>query len=116
MKFRKQFEDCSEYDVPEIYNYISKTEPNMALTPQQVLERFATNRPVEFSNNMHYTGEEYYPDIAGMDLVEIDQLMIDNQTEISHLRSEIEQAKQRKKDLEDKTVSKNDTQAAETVG
>lgn len=116
-RFRTQYLETEEHCFqPEENNLPSLTEPNMALTPKQILERFATGRPVDVSSNLEYTGEEYFPDIRTMDLTEISDLMEENALHISQLEDEIKQAQKRKKELESKkTVETESKKTVETV-
>lgn len=69
----------------------SKTVPNMAMSIQEIMHRHLTGRPLSFANNLHYTGEEYYPDVREMDLVDIEAAAKASQERIERLEKELEQ-------------------------
>jgi len=71
-------------------NQPSLTVPDMAMSVQEILQRFATGRPIpDFSNNLHYGGEDYYPDMKKLDLVEQQEIIEINNRRIQELEDKI---------------------------
>lgn len=79
----------------------SITVPDMAMSIQEIFQRFASGRPVNFNNNLVYGddlgGDEFYPDLRTYDLTEMQELAEANNERIASLKKELED-KKRKRD------------------
>lgn len=98
MKLRNMFSPVT--DPGEINLEPSMTEPDMALTPQQILERFTAGRPLPQSENLFYSGDEYLPDFRTLDISEISDIIADTDMQIKELQQQVKDAKKAKKDKE----------------
>lgn len=79
-------------------NYLpSVTRPGMALTVEQILERFSSGHPLPNYPNLVSTGDDiHYPDFRMMDMVEIDEYtnkvnhdIFENTEKLKAIREEI---------------------------
>lgn len=84
----------------------SSTVPDMAMSAREILIRFAQGRPVSVSNKLHYTGDEYLPDVRKMDLVERDEMIEANKSVINTLKKEIDDKVKARKALAIKKLEK----------
>lgn len=58
----------------EVNEQPSMTVPDMTMSIGEILTRFAQGRPLSFSTTMHYTGDDYMPDVRSMDITEVEEL------------------------------------------
>lgn len=75
----------------------SLTVPDMAMSPAEIMRRFAQGRGVPQSPNLVFTGDEYLPDMRTMDLVDIENLTAENQHKIKMLSAQLQEEEKRKK-------------------
>ena len=87
MKFRTQY---TWIKTPgEINDNVIITIPNQALTVQEIMQRFASGRPIPKSVNMMYTGDDYTPDVRRMDISEYEDLKEATRIEVERLQKQI---------------------------
>lgn len=48
----------------------SETVPDQSLTIPEIMHRFSAGRSVGLSNDLHYTGDDFLPEVRSMDLTE----------------------------------------------
>lgn len=65
------------------------TIPNQAMTVQEIMQRFASGRPIPKSVNMMYTGDDYTPDVRRMDISEYEDLKEATRNEVEQLQKQI---------------------------
>lgn len=87
MKFRTQY---TWSKIPgEINTMEIVTIPNQAMTVQEIMQRFASGRPIPKSVNMMYTGDDYTPDVRRMDISEYEDLKEATRNEVELLQKQI---------------------------
>lgn len=69
------------------YENKSKTQPNMALSVKEILNKYAQGGRINAVPGV-YTGEDLLPDIRRMDMVDIDDLKAQNDHKIKVLERE----------------------------
>lgn len=57
---------------PESNKKPSKTVPDMSMSIMEIMVRYSQGRPLHYNSNLSYTGDNLYPDVRTMDLVDID--------------------------------------------
>ena len=87
MKFRTQY--TWKKTPGEINDNVIITIPNQALTVQEIMQRFASGRPIPKSVNMMYTGDDYTPDVRRMDISEYEDLKEAIRIELEQLQSKL---------------------------
>lgn len=80
--------------IGEVNKGVSKTVPDQAMSIKEILERFASGRPVPNFKGAYY--EEDFPDLAGLDFTELDDMKKANLESIENLTQKI---RQRRDDL-----------------
>lgn len=75
----------------------SQTVPDMSMSVQEIMIRFASGRPLSFSRNLVYTGDDYTPDLRSMDLSEIQELQEENSAHIRRLTDEINERREKRR-------------------
>lgn len=83
----------------------SKTVPDMSMSVQEIMMRFASGRPLSFSKNLVYTGDDYTPDLRSMDLSEIDDLRQENMDHIRRLNDELNERREKRRQARKKKES-----------
>lgn len=83
---------------PEKSKQKSKTVPGRSLSPQQVLERFASGRglsapPSYFEGPDDWDGNNRMPDLSMMDFTDLDNLKRENDARVETLRAQLELSK-----------------------
>lgn len=73
----------------EVNDNVIVTIPNQALTVQEIMQRFASGRPIPKSVNMMYTGDDYTPDVRRMDISEYEDLKEATRIELEQLQSKL---------------------------
>lgn len=86
----------------EVNTLPSETVPDMSMSVNEILTRFAQGRPLSVSNNLHYTGDEYTPDVRTMDLVELEEMRRANAERINELNNKLEEVDKEKKSKKEK--------------
>lgn len=71
----------------------SKTVPDMAMSPKEILMKFRAGAPLPHREGYYDGEDEYYPDLAKMDITEINDLIAQNKEEIQDLELEIRSRK-----------------------
>lgn len=101
-------------EIPKISEMPSATVPDQTLSIPEILQRFAQGRPMTATTNLTYTGDEYAPEVRGMDLVDLDELKEKNQQEINRLKNELKELAKAQAAAQKKADEKKpDTQATE---
>lgn len=80
----------------EVNNNPSMTVPDMSLSVQEILQRYAQGRPLSVSSNLHFTGDDYTPDVRKMDLTELEDMRRQNAERINELQQKLVEAKKSK--------------------
>lgn len=80
---------------PEKSTQKSKTVPGRSLSPQQVIERFASGRglsapPSYFEGPEDWDGSGRMPDLSVMDFTDLDNLKRENDARVETLRAQLE--------------------------
>lgn len=84
----------------ELNTLPSLTVPDQSMSVDEILQRFATGRPIpDLSSKMTYTGDQYLPDLKRLDLVEQQELIDRNKQHINDLEGRLKQRQQRVKQL-----------------
>nr|QJB20076.1 MAG: hypothetical protein [Microvirus sp.] len=116
------FNSSINYDHTKQYKTVlSGTEltvPDMSLTPQEMLKRFSSGRPINVKVYDEYTGDDDVQtgvDIRTMDMAEIHEMMGTLQANITKLKTESEQRrkKQLEEDLEKSIIKKYEQRRAQ---
>lgn len=119
-KFNHQF-DVPRETSGEWNNETSMTTPDMAMSLQEMSRRFVQGRPIpKASRPMHYSGDEFPPQIHKMDEMDIVDLQRENDERIAHLKEQeqilLKKMKERKeKHKAEKEARKAATDLAESV-
>lgn len=92
----------------EVYTMPSKSVPDMAMTPREIMQRYSQGMPLDQSRNLVYTGDQDLPDIRTMDLVDIQEMSEANDAYIKAKQAELDnKVKQRRqakqKQLQERT-------------
>lgn len=69
----------------------SQTVPGQAFSIQQILSRSLAGKPVPTLKNLHYSGDDYYPPIEKLDLVEREALWKDVTDRIELLKAQLKE-------------------------
>lgn len=101
---RKQLTYDHTKDKGEVFTMPSLTQPDMAYTPREILQRFAKGLPLPQSRYLSYQGDEYLPDPRTLDMVEIDELREKNDAFIKQLEDEFEAKLAARKELKRKRI------------
>jgi len=105
MKFRTQY-NFVQTPGEEITGP-SLTVPDMSMSIREIFQRFASGLPLTYSNKLTYTGDDYTPDLRGLDLVEIEQLYENAAGDIQQYQNDLsELIKQREKEQQPTNVEK----------
>lgn len=82
----KQYVSVADYESQKVMPLQGKsmTRPDMTLSVQQILIKYANGGRINAVPG-EYTGDELLPDMARMDLVDIDHLRASNEHEIARL-------------------------------
>lgn len=108
MKFRTQY---TWSKIPgEINSMEIVTIPNQAMTVQEIMQRFASGRPIPKSVNMMYTGDDYTPDVRKMDISEYEDLKEATRINIEQLHKQIKDKANKK--ANDEQQARNEAQAS----
>lgn len=86
----------------EVNTLPSETVPDMSMSVNEILTRFAQGRPLSVSNNLHYTGDDYTPDVRTMDLVELEEMRRANAERINELNKKLEEVDKEKRSKKEK--------------
>lgn len=63
------------FPLGEVNNEPSLTVPDMTMSLREIFQRFASGQPLNVQSNLVYTGDDYYPDVREMDLVEREEAL-----------------------------------------
>lgn len=85
----------------------SMTQPDMTMSISEILNRFAAGRPPSFQQNLRYTGEEFRPEMRGMDLVEQNELIKANAARISELETSYKEKQQKRSEARKNAIERN---------
>lgn len=88
----------------EYTNKPSKTVPDMAMTPEEILLRFRQGKPLTKSNNLVFTGDAFTPEVRKMDLTELFDMKAANEERLQKLHDEIEDKKRLRKQAKDEQM------------
>lgn len=55
----------------EVNTQPSETVPDQSLTVKEIYQRFASGRPLSKSRNLHFTGDDFFPESRSLDLVDM---------------------------------------------
>lgn len=86
LKIKTHYNNSEFKKNPEKFTLPSMTIPNMAMTPRELIIRFASGLPLEGSKTPIYEGEMDLPDIDKMDIIERDEYY----QELKRQRQEVE--------------------------
>ncbi|MEM3318711.1 MAG: hypothetical protein QXT80_04105, partial [Thermoplasmatales archaeon] len=75
----------------------SQTVPDMSMSVQEIMMRFASGRPLSFSRNLVFTGDDFTPDLRAMDISEIHELQEENLAHIRQLNDEINERREKRR-------------------
>lgn len=79
MKFSTAYD--REGSLPWSSNKPSMTVPDMSMSVREIFQRFASGQPLTKNPMLNFTGDDYTPDIRGLDLVEVQQLYEQSQND-----------------------------------
>lgn len=78
----------------EINEKPSMTVPNMSLSVNEILQRFANGQSMTKLANHEYHGDDYYPDPRTLDLVDIQNIAEENDAKIKELEKSLNEKRQ----------------------
>lgn len=67
----------------------SMTVPDQTMSIREILDRYARGLPIEGQKVPMYDGDEFVPDIAHMDLVDVDEMRRNNADRILHIQKNL---------------------------
>lgn len=104
IRFQTQWDYAEE--VGEVNTEPSMTVPDMSMSINEIMLRYAQGRPLVKSNHLHYGGDTHYPDPRTMDITEVEEMRERNAHKIKELEElrdkEIEEHKAKRKEKRDK--------------
>lgn len=72
----------------EKYTMPSMTTPDMGMSPKEILQRYATGRPLTKNRFMNATGDAYTPEVRKLDFTEMEELQARNAAYIKELEKQ----------------------------
>lgn len=97
--WRTQFNNASMPQDLEKNTHPSETIPDQSMSVKEILNRYAKGLPLHSNKQVgeYYGDDQYYPDLARLDLSEKQELYRENQAKIRSLQKLMEEDEQKEK-------------------